>query len=265
MLEFPNIDPVIFEIGPFAVRWYALAYIAGLFGGWYYVKWLDKKEPILHKEAWDNLVVWALFGVILGGRVGYVLFYNLPYYLEEPAAIIKVWQGGMSFHGGALGVILALYLFAKRYKVPYLKLMDMVVCAVPLGLFFGRIANFINGELYGRHSDAPWAMIFPNSDLLPRHPSQLYEALLEGAVLFIILSLLAIFTKIRQYPGILGGLFLIGYGAARTAIEPFREPDTHLGVFFGYFTMGQLLSVPMILLGLYLIIRGIYARQSHAV
>lgn len=265
MIPYPAIDPVMIHIGSFGIRWYAVAYIVGLFGGWYYFKALDKKDTLLSKIAFENILMYVLFGMILGGRLGYVIFYNLRHYLEVPSEILKIWHGGMSFHGGALGVIIALYIFARIYEVPYLKLMDKVVCVVPIGLCLGRIANFINAELYGRVTDVPWAMIFPNSDMQPRHPSQLYQSALEGLGLLILLSILFYKTRLREYPGILGGIFLLGYAVCRAAIEPFREPDIQLGTIIGPFTMGQILSLPMLLIGVYLIVQGIYDRKKLSV
>jgi phosphatidylglycerol:prolipoprotein diacylglycerol transferase len=260
LLAFPNIDPIAFSVGGFAVRWYALAYMAGIIGGWKYVAWLDKKsaKPLLSKNHLDDMILWAVIGVILGGRIGYVLFYNLPYYAENPFNALKIWQGGMSFHGGALGVILSYYIFSRKYKIPYVELMDRICCAVPIGLFFGRIANFINGELYGRVSDFAFAMIFPHGGALPRHPSQLYEAALEGAVLFLLLWWLAVRRKMlqKQHAGIISGAFLAGYGCFRFIIEYFREPDAHIGLLFNFISTGQLLCLPMIIIGGWLILRS---------
>ncbi|MBL0320355.1 MAG: prolipoprotein diacylglyceryl transferase [Alphaproteobacteria bacterium] len=264
-MPYPAIDPIMLQVGPFAIRWYAMAYIIGLFGGWYYFSKLDKKEPLLNKDAFENILVYTLLGIIIGGRIGYILFYNLPFYLHSPLEILKVWRGGMSFHGGAIGVIFSLYLFSRRYKVPYLKLMDKVVCVVPIGLCLGRLANFVNAELYGRITNAPWAMIFPGSDLQPRHPSQLYESFLEGIVLLFLLGLLFYKTRAREYPGTISGVFLLGYAACRIAVEPFRQPDPQLGTIIGSITMGQILSLPMIVVGLYLIIKGIYDRKKLSV
>lgn len=261
ILSFPNIDPIAFSIGDYVVvRWYALAYMAGIIGGWQYVAWLDKrsKKPILAKNHIDDMILWAVLGVILGGRIGYVLFYNLPYYVQNPADALKIWQGGMSFHGGALGVIASYYLFSIKYKIPYVQLMDRICCAVPIGLFFGRIANFINGELYGRVSDFPLAMVFPHGGILPRHPSQLYEAALEGLLLFCILAYLALRknTMLKpEYSGVLSGVFLAGYGASRFMVEFVREPDAHIGLLFGFISTGQLLCLPMIIIGLWLVFR----------
>ncbi len=257
MIPFPNIDPVAIEIGPLAIRWYALSYVVGILLGYrYVVKLCERHGPALTKDAKDNLVLFAILGVLLGGRIGYVLFYQPAYFLEYPLHVFMLWQGGMSFHGGAAGVIIAYYFFARKYKIPYLQLMDKVVCAVPIGLGLGRLANFINGELFGRISDVPWAMIFPRGGPDPRHPSQLYEAALEGLVLFLVLWALQRFTKVPDHYGRLGGIFLVGYGISRIVAECFREPDVQLGFFAGGVTMGQILSVPMILAGTWLIARA---------
>jgi phosphatidylglycerol---prolipoprotein diacylglyceryl transferase len=255
-LPFPAIDPVLIAIGPFAIRWYALAYIGSLLLGWRYVRWLSTlPPPVMTREQADDLLVWITLGVILGGRIGYVVFYKPLYYLQHPLEALAVWHGGMSFHGGLIGVLLAGYLFARRNGLHPLRVGDMVAAATPIGLFFGRLANFINGELFGRPSDVPWAMVFPHGGPLPRHPSQLYEAALEGLVLFTILLLCALRPTLRARPGLIGGVFLAGYGLARSTAELFREPDEHLGFLLGGATMGQLLSLPMILLGLFLILR----------
>jgi phosphatidylglycerol---prolipoprotein diacylglyceryl transferase len=257
-IPYPPIDPVLVAIGPFAIRWYALAYIAGLLLGWRYCVALARRPPhVLTPADLDDFLVWATLGVVLGGRTGYVLFYKPGYYLENPLEIIQLWHGGMSFHGGAIGVVAALYLFCRRRNIPFLGLGDILVCAVPIGLFFGRIANFINGELFGRPSDVPWAMVFPSDPLrLPRHPSQLYEAGLEGLVLFVILFVLQRYTAVRERPGLLAGVFLIGYGCARIIAEFFREPDAQLGFLVFGATMGQLLSLPLLAIGAYMIWRA---------
>jgi len=255
-LAFPNIDPVIFAIGPFAVRWYALAFIAGLLIGWKYITWYVSKPPhAMVRKNVDDFLVWITLGVVLGGRLGYAGFYNAEFYLSNPLAILQVWRGGMSFHGGLIGVIVVILLFCRQRQLDYWAVGDTVACAVPIGLFFGRIANFINGELFGRVTNVPWAMVFPHGGSLPRHPSQLYEALLEGLVLFIILYVLSKNERWRLKTGFLSGVFMIGYAAARGFVEFFRQPDAHIGFLFGNFTMGQLLSVPLVLLGLYLIFR----------
>jgi phosphatidylglycerol:prolipoprotein diacylglycerol transferase len=252
-LAFPQIDPVALQIGPITIRWYALAYLAGLTGGWLYIRALAKRlRPIpITKEQIDDLLGLATLGVILGGRLGYVLFYKPMYFLEHPLEIPQMWNGGMSFHGGLLGVILTVIIFCRLKKVPLLQVGDLVACAAPLGLLFGRLANFVNGELYGRVAlQAEWAMIFPRSEGLPRHPSQLYEATLEGLALFLVLFFLFQIKKVRLYPGILIGVFLIGYGCARSIVEMYREPDSFLGFIIADLTMGQLLSFPMVLIGL---------------
>ncbi len=243
-IPYPAIDPVLIEFGPFVIRWYALAYIVGLIIGWRWCLMLAKRPPLVVSPlAVDDFLVWATLGVVLGGRLGYVLFYKPDYY------------GGMSFHGGALGVIVAIALFCRQRRINFFAFGDIIVCAAPIGLFFGRIANFINSELWGRVTDVPWAMVFPNGGPLPRHPSQLYEAVLEGIVLFIIVNGLERFTGIRERPGALSGVFLIGYGVARIVAELFREPDAFLGFLAFGLTMGQLLSLPFLLVGLVLLLR----------
>lgn len=254
-LPFPEIDPVLIEVGPLAIRWYSLAYIAGIVLGWLYVRRLNHAlvPPVLSRLAMDDIVMWIILGVVLGGRLGYVLFYQPEYYWQNPAEILQVWQGGMSFHGGFLGVLVMMWWFAKRRKTPFFRIMDLLACAAPIGLLFGRLANFINGELYGRASDVPWAVVFPAGGGVPRHPSQLYEAALEGLVLFILLSWLAWRTDALQKPRLLSGVFLIGYGVSRLLVELVREPDAHLGTLTLGLTMGQWLSVPMVLIGIWLV------------
>lgn len=257
-LAFPIIDPVAIEIGPIVIRWYALAYIAGLLLGWRCCVMLTRRAPVfMSAEKLDDLLLYATLGVILGGRLGYVLFYKPAFYAANPLEILMVWHGGMSFHGGFLGVVIAAFIFARRQNIPALLLADLLAVAAPVGLFFGRIANFINGELFGRPSDVPWAMVFPHGGPLPRHPSQIYEAGLEGLALFVIVAVVALATRARFRPGLLLGLFLIGYGAARSFVELFREPDAHLGFILGPITMGQILSTPMILVGLVVLIMAL--------
>jgi phosphatidylglycerol:prolipoprotein diacylglycerol transferase len=253
-LHFPDFDPVAIKLGPLAIRWYALAYITGILIGWRHVRKIVTTPPKAMTELQvDDLVVWCTFGIVLGGRLGYVLFYQPSYYFTHPDQILALWHGGMSFHGGLLGVITALVLFTRRQKLSFRMVGDAVCCAVPIGLFFGRLANFVNGELYGRPADVPWAMIFPaDPEKLPRHPSQLYEACLEGIVLFTVLFILRR-AGLRQRPGFIAGAFLIGYGMARIIGEFFREPDPFLGFLAFGTTMGQLLSVPLILAGAWLI------------
>ncbi|KZD11468.1 prolipoprotein diacylglyceryl transferase [Oceanibaculum pacificum] len=254
VIAFPTIDPVALELGPLVVRWYALAYIVGLIGGWRYALYLARREPVYFEpKLLDDFVVWATLGVVIGGRLGYVLFYRPGYYLSDPIQILMVWQGGMAFHGGMLGVVVATFLFARKNKVPLLPLADIVCAAAPIGLFFGRIANFINGELYGRASDVPWAMVFPHGGPEPRHPSQLYQAGMEGLILFIAMTALVFAFKARNKPGLVAGAFFLGYGIARFIGELFRQPDSFLGFLAFGTTMGQLLSLPMMALGAVLI------------
>lgn len=250
-LAFPTIDPVLIEIGPFVIRWYALAYLVGLIAGWRMLMRLaDGSGGAVSRQDADDFLVWATFGVILGGRLGYVLFYRPGFYFENPLEILIVWQGGMSFHGGIAGVIVAAIWFARRHDLPLFVFGDMIARVAPIGLFFGRLANFINAELYGRVTDAPWGMVFPTGGPLPRHPSQLYEAALEGLALFVILNLLARTDWAKARPGVVIGAFLFGYGVFRTAVEFVREPDAHLGFIFAGVTMGQILSFPMIIAGI---------------
>ena len=256
-LPFPRIDPILLEIGPFAIRWYALAYVAGLLLGWRYMLRLNSSRAhMTTSEVIDELLVWAIVGVVLGGRLGYVVFYNPSFYMENPLQIFAIWRGGMSFHGGLLGVTLIIVWFAKRRHLELLRLSDLVSCAVPLGLFFGRIANFINGELFGRVTNVPWAMTFPHGGPLSRHPSQLYEAVLEGIVLFALLAWLAWHKGALQKPGMLTGVYLMGYALARVSIEFVRQPDAQIGFLPLGTTVGQWLSVPMLIGGMYLIWRA---------
>ena len=259
VLPFPSFNPIAVHIGPLAIRWYALAYIAGILIGWLYARTIVRSNKLWSGPApmtlvdCDEFILWLTLGVILGGRIGYVLFYNLPHFAAHPLDMIELWKGGMSFHGGFLGVVLAVVLFARRRRIPTFSLGDVVCAAAPIGLLLGRIANFINGELWGRPSDVPWAMVFPADPLgLPRHPSQLYEAALEGLLLLIVLAL-AIRCGALRRPGLTLGLFAIGYGIARCTCELFREPDPQLGFLWGSLTMGMLLSAPMIAAGLALI------------
>jgi phosphatidylglycerol:prolipoprotein diacylglycerol transferase len=254
-IPFPDIDPVAFEIGPLIVRWYALAYIAGILAGWKYCQWLNRRPAgLVPQTALDDFLAWAVLGVILGGRLGYVLFYQPGHYLANPLAIFEVWRGGMSFHGGLVGTAIALILFAQARRIPLLALTDLVAAATPIGLGLGRIANFINGELYGRPTDVPWAVVFPAGGPAPRHPSQLYEAMLEGVALFLLLLVLVRVFEARKRPGLISGVFLLGYGAARIFAEFFREPDPQLGFLWGGATMGQLLTLPMMAGGVALLL-----------
>jgi phosphatidylglycerol:prolipoprotein diacylglycerol transferase len=252
-LIFPDFDPVALSLGPLHIRWYALAYIAGLLLGMVYIKWMVRRPPhAMTPEQVDDFLVWATLGVVLGGRLGYVLFYQPDFYVAHPLQIPAVWHGGMSFHGGLLGVLTAITLFSRRHKLNLLAVGDVVSTAVPIGLFFGRIANFINGELFGRIAppDLPWGMIFPGGGPLPRYPSELIEASLEGLTLGLILMVLWRRPAIRLRPGTLSGCFLVGYGLARITSEFFRQPDPFLGYLWGGATMGQLLSIPLVIAGI---------------
>ena len=264
--QFPNIDPVAIHLGPIAIRWYALAYIAGLIGGWQYCLRLAKRPPnIVTPPQIDDFMVWATVGVVLGGRTGFVLFYQLSHYLSHPIEIFEVWKGGMSFHGGLLGVIIAMIIFGRRVGTGFFPLADIIAAATPIGLFLGRIANFINGELWGRPTDVPWAVIFPRAGPLPRHPSQLYESGLEGLTLFTILAVLVFrFDSLRR-PGLTSGSFLVGYGLARIVGETFREPDSYVGFLPFGTTLGQWLSAPMVLFGIYLVWRALSRPPVSAV
>lgn len=253
--SFPNIDPVAISLGPIDIRWYALAYLAGFFLGWRLCMHLARRtnSENITAQHFDDLLLWIMFGVILGGRIGYVLFYQFEFYISHPSSILQIWQGGMSFHGGFLGVLVASALFARKHDVHFFQITDILACATPIGIFFGRIANFINGELYGRPTDHPIGIVFPNGGPEPRHPSQLYEAILEGLVLFIILFTLSRREKFLNQTGFLSGVFLIGYGGFRFLIEFFRMPDQQLGLFFSIFSMGQLLCAPMVIAGIVII------------
>ncbi len=259
-LPFPAIDPVLISIGPFAIRWYALGYIFGILGGWMYGRALIRSQSLWGGQAplkvvdLDDFVVWVTLGIILGGRIGYVLFYNPAYFAAHPVEIVKLWSGGMSFHGGFLGCVLAVILFARHRGIPILSLGDVICASGPIGIFLVRLANFINGELWGRPTDVPWAVVFPAHDAggVPRHPSQLYEAALEGLLLFVILALLVRAGALKR-PGLILGAFALVYGSARLFCEQFREPDVQIGFLWGGLTMGMLLSLPLIAAGVAII------------
>lgn len=262
-LSFPNIDPVAVALGPLQIRWYALSYLAGILLGWFVALRLSRmSEARPHERDIEDFVPWAVLGVILGGRLGYVLFYNLSYYLDNPLQLLQVWQGGMSFHGGASGVFVAIIAYGIAKKINVLRLGDIVAVVAPIGLFFGRLANFVNGELFGRVTDAPWGMVFPRGGGFARHPSQLYEAVLEGALLFVILFALYRIAAVRGRSGVVSGVFLIGYGAARLVVEFFREPDAHIGLLGGFISMGQVLSLPMILAGALLVLFALTRKSA---
>jgi phosphatidylglycerol:prolipoprotein diacylglycerol transferase len=251
----PEFNRFAVQFGGFGIRWYAIAYLVGLLAGWY----LLRREAShigspLRLETVDILLNYVLFGIIVGGRLGYILFYNSAYYLAHPLAMLRIWEGGMAFHGALLGIAIAVLIMAKRHHVPFFLLTDRIALVVPIGLFFGRLSNFINGELYGRVTDVPWAMVFPKSDGQPRHPSQLYEAGLEGLLLGVIMLMLWRRGWLHQH-GRVTGVLLAGYGVARSMIEFVREPDAQIGLLLDSVSMGQLLSVPMIIFGAYLIMR----------
>jgi phosphatidylglycerol:prolipoprotein diacylglycerol transferase len=255
-LSFPNIDPIIFEIGPLALRWYGLMYLVG-FAAAFFLANRRLSRTTWTKGQLSDLLFWCFVGVIVGGRFGYVFFYNFAYLLQDPMYLLRIWEGGMSFHGGCIGVIVAAYVYAKKQSWSFLAVGDFIAPLVPIGLGAGRIGNFINGELWGRTTDVPWAFVFPGAGNLPRHPSQLYEFALEGVLLFVILWLYSV--KPRPV-GSVGGLFLAGYGLFRFIVEYFREPDAHLGLYSFGLSQGQLLCVPMILAGIGLIT---YSFKQH--
>ena len=264
-IPFPNIDPVLIQIGPFAVHWYALAYIAGLlFATWYMKRLVQTPRlwgavgPSMTAPQVDDFFLWSVLGVVAGGRLGYVLFYKPLYYLGHPLDIFRLWDGGMSFHGGFLGVVVACILFGRKIGTSLDQMLDLGAASVPVGLGLGRVANFINGELWGRASDMPWAMRFPADDAhVLRHPSQLYEAALEGLVLFLAVRIATHKFGALKHPGRASGIFALVYGLSRITVEFFREPDSFLGYFAGFITMGMILSVPLCLIGIWLIARSL--------
>jgi phosphatidylglycerol:prolipoprotein diacylglycerol transferase len=270
LIKFPVFDPIAISIGPIAIRWYALAYIGGIVFGWLYARALIKNERLWGGPApislaqMDDFILWVTLGVIVGGRTGYVLFYNLPFFIDHPAEILELWKGGMSFHGGFMGCVVAVMWFAHRNRISILSLGDITTAVGPIGLFLGRIANFINSELWGRPADPalPWAMIFPNGGPLPRHPSQLYEAGMEGILLFTILAVMIRFGALKR-PGLILGSFIALYAVARITGEHFREPDPQLGFLWGGLTMGMLLSLPMVIAGIILIVGAWRRAQSN--
>lgn len=255
MLVHPSFDPVAFRLGPLQVHWYGLMYLLAFLSAWALANLRARRENSgWTKEQIADLIFYGALGVVIGGRSGYMLFYDFSTLLHKPWSLLMLWQGGMSFHGGLIGVIFALWLFAKKCKKPFLSVTDFVAPLVPLGLAFGRLGNFINGELWGRPTEVAWGIIFPHMDTTPRHPSQLYEFALEGLILFIVLW---IYTRKKRPRGRPSAWFLIGYGLARITVEFFREPDRHLGfIAFHQFTMGQLLSLPMLMVGLFLLLRS---------
>lgn len=257
-MNYPQIDPVAIELGPLAIHWYGLMYLFGFVAAWMLARW-RANDYGWEKSQVEDLLFYGAIGVILGGRIGYALFYDLPNVINNPLNLFKVWQGGMSFHGGLIGVLLAIGLFGRKSGKSFFEISDFVAPLVPLGLFFGRIGNFINGELWGRVSNVPWAMVFPTGGPLARHPSQLYQAMLEGLLLFIILWWFSAKTRPRAA---VSGLFLLGYGCFRFIAEFFRVPDPQYGYLaFNWFTMGQLLCVPMIIAGLIMMLWA-YQRKT---
>jgi phosphatidylglycerol:prolipoprotein diacylglycerol transferase len=268
-VPFPDINPIAFAVGPLVVRWYALAYLGGVLLGAVYANallhrkslWRNNTPPFEPPAIWD-FAFWAVIGIVIGGRLGYVLFYNLPLYAQNPLDAFKLWDGGMSFHGGLVGITVAMILFVRRRKGNVLSALDLLACVGPIGLFLGRVANFINGELYGRETTLPWGVIFPTGGPLPRHPSQLYEGLLEGVLLFLVLRVVShVFHGLRR-PGLAAGIFGMWYAVSRSLVELVRIPDPQLGYLFdGWITMGQILSVPVFLAGLGLVI---YAMRKPA-
>ena len=254
-ISYPDFDPVAVRIFGLPIRWYALAYVMGIVLGWIYLRKLAARNPrIMSVRDADDIVAWAAIGIVLGGRLGYVLFYKPGYYIENLGEVLSMWRGGMAFHGGLLGVILAIVVFSRVRKLNLFSVGDLIACVVPIGLFLGRLANFINGELWGRTTDVAWGMVFPTGGPLPRHPSQLYEAALEGLALLLVPWVLRRYTGALQRPGTLCGVFCCGYAAARFVVEFFRQPDAHLGYIGGFITMGQILSLPVLAFGLYLIL-----------
>lgn len=263
-MPFPDINPVAFSLGPLAVHWYGLAYVTGILLGWYYARrlisrpdlWPNGEAPLSLLQT-DDFVTWAALGVVLGGRIGYLAFYDLSNVMADPLRAVQIWNGGMSFHGGFLGTTLAMILYANRKKLPVWSLFDMVSIVVPFGLLFGRIANFINGELWGRVTDVPWAFVFPQGGPFARHPSQLYEAGLEGLALLVILFFIGVVFGGLKKPGLVTGAFVSLYAVSRIIVEFFREPDEQLGYLLGgWLTMGMLLSLPMLAAGLWAIARA---------
>jgi phosphatidylglycerol---prolipoprotein diacylglyceryl transferase len=268
-IPFPDIDPVLVNIGPLAIRWYALAYIVGILLGWVYARVIIRDErnwggaAPLTVADFDDFVLWVTLGIILGGRIGYVLFYNLPHFIEHPVEILQVWNGGMSFHGGFMGCVIAVIGFALARGLAILPLGDITCAVAPIGLLLGRLANFVNGELWGRAADVPWAVIFPRAGDVPRHPSQLYEAGLEGLALLLILGVMVRAGALKR-PGLILGAFAAIYAVMRSFCEFFREPDPQLGFLWGGLTMGMLLCVPLFIAGVMLIAFALRRQPVHS-
>ncbi len=247
-----NLDPVLLNLGLISIRWYSLAYIFGIIIGWWYgkkiiIKRFQVNEDKSLSSKFDDIITYIVIGIIIGGRLGYIIFYNFDFYIQNPLNVFKIWEGGMSFHGALIGVIIATYFFSKKEKISTFLLLDVIACVAPIGIFLGRLANFINGELVGKTTDVPWSVIFPTIDMMPRHPSQLYEAFFEGLILFIVINL--ILSKRDYKIGTCSYMFLIFYGCFRIISEFFREPDIQVGYLFNYLSMGSILSIMMIILG----------------
>lgn len=274
MIKFPDIDPVIFRISEhLAITWYSMSYVVGILLGWFFAKKIiiiknnniinyNKNINQITPNMMDDFVNWIIFGIIIGGRLGYVIFYDPIKYLQDPIDILKTYEGGMSFHGGILGYIISSYIFAIRRNVSFLALTDISSLVAPIAIGFGRIANFINAELYGRVTDVSWGVVFPNSDLLPRHPSQLYEALLEGLLLLVIVNYCAFKKQLLEKVGVISAIFLIFYSLFRIIIEFYREPDIQIGFIIQKFTLGQLLSIPMFITGCIIMIQSFVKQKS---
>ena len=255
-----NFDPVFIDLGIFQIRWYSIAYIVGIILGWIYaikiIREMEQKHnfTVIKQTVFDDLIIYLIIGIVFGGRLGYVIFYNFEYYSKNLFEILKLWEVGMSFHGGLLGVIIATIIFSKIKRINFFYFADIICCVAPIGIFLGRIANFINGELYGKISTLPWAVVFPNGGNILRHPSQIYEAILEGIVLFILINFFALKKQLLLKAGYVSSLFLIFYSVTRIIGENFREPDKHLGYFFNYFSMGVILSFITFLAGCFIIL-----------
>lgn len=262
-LAYPDISPIIFEIGPFGLRWYSMAYLIGILAGWWLVALRNKKYNLsLTKQNMEDIAFYMTLGIILGGRIGYILFYGREHFLQNPLEIFEIWHGGMSFHGGIIGVIVALWLVSRKIKYGFLRLTDTISPVVPIGIFLGRLANFANDELWGRASDLPWAIRFPRGGYIPRHPSQIYEALLEGLLMFIILNIAWRFKFMRERQGLISALFLLCYAGFRAFCEQFREPDAQIGFLWLNTTMGQILSAPALILGVFLVYRAFMKKET---
>ena len=253
-----NFSPIFIDLGFFQLRWYSIAYIMGIALGWWFANKIIENNKIykssnITTKIFDDLIIYLIIGIIIGGRIGYILFYNLEYYSENLIDAFKLWKGGMSFHGGLIGVVLGTIIFSKIKKISFFKLADIIACVSPIGIFLGRLANFINGELYGKVSAVPWAIIFPKIDNFPRHPSQIYEAVLEGLILLLIINFFSLRKNMIRQEGYVSGIFLIFYSIFRLFAEIFREPDNHIGYLFNYFSMGMILSFFTLVSGLLII------------